>query len=56
MYLKLTNSTKKFAAWIVKSEEKVKVGMGKANSLTDANKQLEEVIIVEKKNPELFLK
>jgi len=39
----VTNSTKKFAAWIVKSEEKVEVGMGKANSLTDANKQLEEV-------------
>jgi len=39
----VTNSNKKFAPWIKKSEEKVKVGMGKASSLQEANKQLEEV-------------
>lgn len=39
----VTNSNKKFTPWIEKSEEKVKVGMGKANSLAEANLQLEEV-------------
>jgi len=39
----VTNSTKKFDPWILKSEEKVKAGMKKASSLEEATSLLTEV-------------